>query len=55
MVKNVDLWKWLDDVIKLYKVNWYWVKGYSGYLENECCDELVCVGVNNLIYEDIGY
>jgi ribonuclease HI len=39
-VKNVDLWKRLDNAVSKHKVNWHWVKGHSGHPENERCDEL---------------
>lgn len=39
------MWKCLDEVVKVYNVNWYWVKGYFGYFENEWCDILVCIVV----------
>lgn len=39
-VKNVDLWKQLDQLSQKHKVEWHWVKGHSGHAENERCDEL---------------
>lgn len=39
-VKNVDLWKELDRLNSLHKVNWKWVKGHSGNEWNERADEL---------------
>lgn len=39
-VKNVDLWKELDSALEPHKVNWKWVKGHSGVVENERADEL---------------
>ncbi|WP_158770152.1 ribonuclease HI [Paraglaciecola sp. L1A13] len=39
-VKNVDLWKRLDDQVKLHQVDWHWVKGHSGHPMNERCDVL---------------
>lgn len=55
LVKNVDFWQWLDVVFGQYKIKWEWVKGYVGYFENECCDELVCVVVFYFILDDVGY
>lgn len=40
-VKNVDLWKRLDEVAERHDIHWEWVRGHSGVLENERCDELV--------------
>ena len=34
-VKNVDLWKLLDDAIQGPTIDWRWVKGHSGHAENE--------------------
>ncbi|WP_339770916.1 ribonuclease HI [uncultured Paraglaciecola sp.] len=39
-VKNVDLWKRLDEQVKLHQVDWHWVKGHSGHPMNERCDVL---------------
>lgn len=37
-VKNVDLWMRLDNLVQIHKINWLWVKGHSGHIENERCD-----------------
>ena len=39
-VKNVDLWKELEDALQPHKVQWRWVKGHSGVEGNERADEL---------------
>ncbi len=39
-VKNVDLWKRLDEQCQRHQVQWHWVKGHSGHAENERCDDL---------------
>jgi ribonuclease HI len=39
-VKNVDLWKRLDAVSQLHRIDWHWVKGHAGHIENERCDVL---------------
>jgi ribonuclease HI len=33
-VKNEDLWKALDEVAQLHKVEWRWVRGHDGHVEN---------------------
>ena len=38
-VKNVELWKALDQALNHHQVNWHWVKGHSGHPENEQVDE----------------
>jgi ribonuclease HI len=39
-VKNVDLWQALDDALVRHEVEWFWVKGHSGHVENERADAL---------------
>lgn len=39
-VKNVDLWKRLDEQVQRHQIHWKWVRGHSGVEENERCDEL---------------
>ncbi len=40
-VKNQDLWEELDALIQTHNVEWHWVKGHNGHIENERVDELV--------------
>lgn len=47
-VKNVDLWKQLDELVKDHNVTWNWVKGHSGHPENEKADELANKGIESL-------
>ena len=44
-VKNVDLWQALDDALVGHKVEWFWVKGHSGHVENERADALARSGI----------
>ncbi len=39
-VKNVELWKALDELVNKHDVTLEYVAGHSGHTENECCDEL---------------
>ena len=39
-VKNVDLWKRLDDLAASHKVEFSKITGHSGHTENDRCDEL---------------
>jgi ribonuclease HI len=39
-VKNVDLWRALDEAITRHDVAWRWVRGHDGHLENERADAL---------------
>ena len=47
-VKNIDLWKQLDQLVQDHNVTWHWVKGHSGHLENEKADELANKGIESL-------
>lgn len=38
--KNKDLWLRLMDVYNKHNVQFKWVKGHAGHIENERCDEL---------------
>ncbi|WP_108262477.1 ribonuclease HI [Mangrovicoccus ximenensis] len=44
-VKNVDLWKRLDEARARHDVTWEWVKGHAGHPENERADELARAGM----------
>jgi len=48
-VKNVDLWKQLDEEVAKHEVEWHWVKGHSGHRENEIADELANQGVDQVL------
>ncbi|MCW8858309.1 MAG: ribonuclease HI [Deltaproteobacteria bacterium] len=39
-VANRDLWERLLELTKIHQVEWVWVKGHTGHVENERCDEL---------------
>ena len=39
-VKNIDLWKELDELVQNFSIEWKWVKGHSGHLGNERADQL---------------
>lgn len=39
-LKNVDLWKALDAILRQHQVNWHWVRGHAGHRENERVDSL---------------
>ncbi len=47
-VKNVDLWKRLDQARNPHKINWQWVKGHSGDEGNEKADELANKGADSV-------
>jgi ribonuclease HI len=39
-LKNVDLWKALDLALVRHQVNWHWVRGHAGNVNNERVDTL---------------
>jgi ribonuclease HI len=47
-VKNIDLWKRLDQAAQAHDVSWHWVKGHSGHPENERADVLANRGIDEL-------
>ena len=44
-VINKDLWELLLALTKPHSVQWKWVKGHAGHLENERCDQLAREGI----------
>jgi ribonuclease HI len=46
-VKNDDLWKELDRLVKGHKIEWHWVRGHSGHKGNEHADRLANLGVQS--------
>ena len=54
--ENVDLWQRLDALCQTHQVEFRWVKGHAGHLENERCDQLAMAALHqpNLPVDD-GY
>ena len=48
-VLNVELWQRLDELVQNHEIEWEWVKGHSGHLENEIADQLANQGIDELI------
>ena len=44
-VKNEDLWREMDRLAAQHKIEWIWVKGHAGHVENERADALARRGV----------
>ena len=44
-VKNVDLWKELDELAARHAIEWHWVRGHAGHAENERADRLANKGI----------
>ncbi|MCA8952000.1 MAG: ribonuclease HI [Planctomycetes bacterium] len=55
-VKNQDLWRRLLEAIDGHEVEWRWVRGHSGDVENERCDELAVAAISGGgLLEDAGF
>jgi ribonuclease HI len=52
-VKNVDLWTRLEAAIKPHQVEWFWVRGHAGHVENERADALARAAIAQA--RDAGY
>lgn len=49
-VKNVELWKELDEQVLDHEIHWHWVKGHSGHPENERVDDLARLEAEKVAY-----
>lgn len=47
-VKNIDLWQALDSEAARHAVEWHWVRGHAGHVENERADTLARKGVESV-------
>lgn len=47
-VKNKDLWEQLDQLEQSHDIEWKWVKGHSGHIENERVDALANRGIDEM-------
>ena len=47
-VKNEDLWRALDAAQSTHQVEWIWVKGHAGHVDNERADALARQGVDEI-------
>lgn len=43
-VKNIDLWRALDDAAQRHRIKWRWVRGHDGNPGNERADALANLG-----------
>jgi len=52
--ENVDLWQRLDALCQTHQVEFRWLKGHAGHLENERCDQLAMAALRqpNLSVDD---
>lgn len=45
-VKNEDLWRALDEAAARHQIQWLWVRGHAGHVENERADALARRGAD---------
>ncbi len=48
-VKNQDLWVALDELAGTHRIEWCWVKGHSGHVENERVDAAANDAIDELL------
>ena len=51
MVKNVDLWKRLDELRQTHQINYHWIRGHNEHPENERCDRLAVAAIEQFRHE----
>jgi len=47
-VKNKDIWIELNQLNKTHKITWLWVRGHTGHVENERCDRLANMAIDEM-------
>jgi len=47
-VKNEDLWRALDEAADRHRIEWKWLKGHAGHVDNERCDRLAAACMSKL-------
>lgn len=52
-VKNEDLWRRLDELANMHRVQWIWIKGHAGHDGNERADRLANRGIDQLLDESM--
>lgn len=48
-VKNRDLWERLDTLADHHDIEWLWVKGHSGHIENERVDQAANTAIDRML------
>ena len=48
-VKNQDLWERLERAIGPHRIQWEWIKGHSGHVENERADVLANRAIDEML------
>lgn len=47
-VLNRDLWERLQELSKVHRIQWAWIRGHNGHPENERCDALARGAIEDL-------
>ncbi|MBR6026034.1 MAG: ribonuclease HI [Neisseriaceae bacterium] len=47
-VANLELWQELDKLAQIHQINWHWVKGHDGNIDNERADYLANLAIKEL-------
>ncbi len=53
-VKNVELWRRIDELNQRHRIHWHWVRGHSGHPENERADRLAVNAIDRLLQKEKG-
>ena len=53
-VKNVDLWQRLEQAAAPHKIEWRWIKGHAGHVDNERADALANRAIDEMLGRDRG-
>lgn len=48
-VKNQDLWQELDRLATPHQIDWQWVRGHTGHVENERADQLANRAIDEML------
>lgn len=53
-VKNIDLWQRLDEAASRHVIDYEWVRGHAGHVDNERADALANAAIDELLGESGG-
>lgn len=53
-VKNVELWQRLERAAAPHKVEWRWIKGHAGHVDNERADALANRAIDEMLARSRG-
>ena len=51
-VKNIDLWEELIELNKMHNITYVWVKGHNDNIENENCDKLANIAMDEFLEKE---